>query len=451
MGGRVGLSETEGRLWHLCVALFAVSLWQEAAAGGTGRFAVQRQGRGWTLVTPDGNPIFITGLNHLTSFPCAYDDKACHDSDLWNNHYHQNWTELAADFVANLKAWGFNSAGYGQSEAGWSMYPHFAHILPTQASPDAWPGPFHFTDVFSATFNTTTDAATVKVTRKVQRTGPQNCVGYYFMDIPLWGLQDWREGLCLTCHWPGFFRSLNQTTPGKMAWVAFLQDHFGSNSAGLLSASSVYNVSPPAQSWGQLLSDRFLSVNLTSPAVIDCDTAFLGVVAERIYSVAAAAVRRHDPGALVFGDRFIQTDMPLPVLKAAAKYFDVVTVQPQPFSLPSSWAVNHSILAMANVSLVLNKPVMIADQATHYTDPRMPFPAQKPCAPTEQAAGELYDQYLTGLRATNGAIVGYAHCQYIDRRFNHENITKQGLLQYSGEPRAELCAAITRANHKVNP
>eukprot|EP00035_Acanthoeca_spectabilis_P011774 m.207572 g.207572 ORF g.207572 m.207572 type:complete len:81 (+) comp15445_c0_seq10:74-316(+) len=40
---------------------------------GTGRFSLEAQSTGgWTLLTPEGEPIFVVGLNHLAS-PFYYD------------------------------------------------------------------------------------------------------------------------------------------------------------------------------------------------------------------------------------------------------------------------------------------------------------------------------------------------------------------------------------------
>ena len=103
-------------------------------------------------------------------------------------------------------------------------------------------------------------------------------------------------------------------------------------------------------------------------------------------------------------------------------------------------------------------PLMIADQATHYQDPyhakHAEFPDRcleqhgNPCCEDEITAGNLYEEHLDSLNAS-GVVVGFARCQYIDRRFCWTcNVTKQGLLHYDGTLRPYLTAAVERANRK---
>jgi hypothetical protein len=342
-----------------------------------GRFSVRRTAAGWTLVKPDGAPTWLTAINHLSSFRCHEEDKPCLVTDLLTNRFRGNWSALAESFVADLKKWGFTSAGYGQAEhgnpgqpthggrSGWEMFPYFPSHPPEQGSPDA-PGGFALFDVFEESFNSTTDRNFAQLATRVQATGASNAVGYYLEDIPVWKRSQPRgpQKDSGAPAWTGYMRAQNRTSAGKKAYVGWLQTRYGTG--GLAELCRAYNVAPPATSWDALLAWPFGGVDVSSEAIVTDDLAFLGVVADRIYGVAASAIRRHDEGALVFGDRFIQTDMPSSVLAAAAKHFDVLTIQPQPFSYNGSAMLQRSVEDAAAVASLYDKPLMIADQATHY-------------------------------------------------------------------------------------
>lgn len=154
------------------------------------------------------------------------------------------------------------------------------------------------------------------------------------------------------------------------------------------------------------------------------DNVFIGVVAEQYFSVAAAAVRRHDPEGLVFGQRFLGNDTPDAVMAAAGRHFDVISVQPAPFSFEDDNEAEASAAELARVSRAAGgRPVFVADQATHFMVPSTPLRAPcfvdengrvHGCAANATAAGELYAQYLAELRQ-RPELIGYSHCQYINR------------------------------------
>ncbi|MBQ7666914.1 MAG: hypothetical protein IJS46_02840 [Kiritimatiellae bacterium] len=71
--------------------------------------------------------------------------------------------------------------------------------------------------------------------------------------------------------------------------------------------------------------------DLTS-ATRETKVAFLALVAERYFSVAAEAVRRHDPNHMVLGCRFAGLGAHEVVLKAAARHCDIVTFNCYPWA-----------------------------------------------------------------------------------------------------------------------
>ena len=82
--------------------------------GATTHFSVRRRADGgWTLVRPDGTDVFLTAVNHLSSFKCMDTDASCKVTDLMTNRFNGNWSALAEAFIADLQKWGFSAAGYG--------------------------------------------------------------------------------------------------------------------------------------------------------------------------------------------------------------------------------------------------------------------------------------------------------------------------------------------------
>lgn len=83
----------------------------------------------------------------------------------------------------------------------------------------------------------------------------------------------------------------------------------------------------------------------------------------------------------------------------------------------------------------------------------------------QSAAGRMYSELVLGLQRS-GVVVGYAHCQHINRAVCHERpqpgscntsnpskwapALKQGLLDARGEPHAVLVAAVKEANGNLN-
>ena len=90
-------------------------------------------------------------------------------------------------------------------------------------------------------------------------------------------------------------------------------------------ARAVYRIPSSVSRWRELQAYRFEGVDELSAEVQADDNVFIGVVAEQYFSIAAGAVRRHDPQGLVFGQRFLGNDTPDVVMAAAGRHFDVIS------------------------------------------------------------------------------------------------------------------------------
>eukprot|EP00040_Diaphanoeca_grandis_P042593 m.265383 g.265383 ORF g.265383 m.265383 type:complete len:529 (+) comp61586_c0_seq1:62-1648(+) len=453
---------------------------------GTGRFRLEKlQDNGWTLITPEGKPTFVVALNHLAPpfyfniiqaanglTPCRSFDKNCIQNDLFKTKYGNNWTAATLDFVTNSQKWGFNAAGYEFVPAPGIRHPYLPDLFITNASHLFFQaGLLSFPDVFSAEFNASTNAKVAEWCARDQHIDyPRqvaDVIGYYFEDQGYWNVSSarWSNQGNNTgpTDWTAAMRSMLSPQPGKIQYVRWLERRYNRTLAGLNAARKIYNIPSSIQHWDDLYSYEFTAVDAKNPRVIAEDTEFLEVVADRLFSVGAEAVRRHDPGALVFGQRFNSNDCPPPVLAAAGRHFDVISIQPSIFSPTTLDQVNESVMHLVRISqLAGGKPVFVADQSTHFYEleagglqPRNCVKDRQGkilnCAANQSEAGVLYSEFLLAI-SKRPELIGYAHCQYINRAVEQQNsdlILKQGLLDFEGNPHQEYVDAVTRANKQV--
>ena len=80
-------------------------------AAPEGFFTLGQSAGRWWLITPDGDPFFSLGLNHIDPASLRYPENV----HLWRERYGgstANW--IRESVVPNLKQWGFNSVGWVQ-------------------------------------------------------------------------------------------------------------------------------------------------------------------------------------------------------------------------------------------------------------------------------------------------------------------------------------------------
>ena len=76
-----------------------------------GFFALGERNDHWWLITPDGEPFFTMGLNHIDPASLRYPENI----DIWREKYGGSTIRWIKESVApNLKDWGFNTVGWVQ-------------------------------------------------------------------------------------------------------------------------------------------------------------------------------------------------------------------------------------------------------------------------------------------------------------------------------------------------
>jgi hypothetical protein len=275
-------------------------------------FGVDERAGHWWFITPDGEPFFSIGMNHIDSATLRY----LESGDVWRERYgnsEQRWIQEAV--VADLRAWGFNTIGWTQEvvirkptmhrhsrsftyeEYQWADMP-YCHLLPFTET-HQWEVETRYPDVFSEDFEEWCDYVAREECARMAE--DPKLIGYFYVDCP--------------------------------SWVH----------------------SPPRNPKGPWYDPKGLETESGRRELFE--------MAQRYYRVTHDAVRRYDPNHLILGDRY-EAKAPLPdeILRAAIPYVDVMSFQY--FSTPE--AICPDLYRWHELT---GKPVLLADASMPDRDP----------------------------------------------------------------------------------
>lgn len=423
----------------LSVSILCASVWQgrfvlasgapaEAEGvdvGGTGAFRIEKQGGRYCLVTPAGQRFFALGVNHIRAI--SRESKW----DVLKEKYGRDWSKVSEKAVADLRAWGFNTAGYGSPSPMWKKMPFMAEIHVANNSNWRPDDEFEYPDVFDPRFGEQTTKRVRRLCLSVRENS--NLVGYYWTDSPQWDI--WRARGKRGTDWVSTIRSKDKSAPGKRRYVEFLERKYGMDRSRFC---EIYELD--IRSFEDLLAQDFKSLNLALSVICQDDEEFLGVIAREYYRVVGEATRRFDPNHLVFGERYRIDDHPDQVLSEAVPYIDVLSIEP-------SGAAVFDREAFDRLHRQTGKPVNVCDHQVSFFTEEYPKTMWKQ-VPSEEAAGKAYARYLEAAFAAP-YVVGYHRCQYINRFDSRVGLLKQGLLREDERPYAVLTEHVRRANLEV--
>ncbi len=280
----------------------------------TGFFHVEQVGGKWWVIDPAGNAFFIIGTDHVN-----YNVHWC--EALGYAPYHKNCEAIYGDeqkwadhAVELLRSWGFNSLGANNSPTtrrrglahleflGWGQGFAGEDYITVKTT---WTG---FPNVFSPKWAEYCDR---KAAEQCPPNKPDMWLIGYFIDNEL----EW-YGKTGSLFSDAFARPADHTA--KIALVNQLRKRYKDD---IQAFNKVWGTQ--AASFDELL--RFTTApKSSSQEAADDVSAFAKLCADRYFSVASAAIRKHDPNHMVLGCRFAGNSPG--VWSVAGKYCDIVSV-----------------------------------------------------------------------------------------------------------------------------
>lgn len=421
--------------------------WKTLRGDATGFFRVQRDGKRWWLVDPDGCPFWSAGID------CVHVDTAANFGGLaaalawlpapdgefaaiFSEHEDapgitylaanfirafgaENWKEKWAEIaLAELRRIGFNTV------ANWSDWrvasqAQVPYVRPLASRYERMPMLYRdFPDVYHPDFEGV--AADYAEQLRETRDDPA-FIGYFMMNEPTWGFasQSPAEGMLFNtpdCH-------------ARRALAEFLRQRYASDAA--LTAA-----------WGMpaafdALAQGPWSAPLTPAARQDLED-FSAVMVERFFGGLSAACLKVDPNHLNLGIRYY-TVPPAWALEGM-RHFDVFSMNCYKSRLPAE--------EMKRISAMLDMPIMIGEWHFGALDVGLPASGIGHVR-SQEARGQAYRVYLEDA-AEKPWCVGVHYFILYDQsalgRFDGENYNI-GFLDVCNRPYEALCQAA-RASHE---
>ena len=366
------------------------------------------------FVAPDGSPFVSLGVVHTAVIPGFRDD-----ADAAR-------VELATQVATQLHQWGFNTAGYHHPPELRDRMPFIAETY-TAWVPYFEPKP-RYPDVFggyaSAVRHPIHDmCAPVK--------SHPNLIGYYWTDTPRWDLDTARR--LVNDDWVSAIRRNPSIYPGKRRYVEFLRERHGANPEAFRKIYGMELQSPV------MLDSDFSRIPLDDPVLHRDDYDFLRLIAREYYRGAGEAMEREDRKHLVFGDRYMLTDLPIEVLEEALPWVDVIAVQPYESKFEKA--------AFDRLYRIARKPILICDHAMSFPTDRYPKTGWPKCE-SEADAARAYEKYLADAFA-QPYIIGYHRCHYMDHFSRSAGLLMPGLVREDASPYEILVKAAAHANQTI--
>ena len=366
----------------------------------TGYFYVtQTATGGWTLVTPQGEPFYASGIDTVAPDGSGTDQVTgvCPYCETVANDF-PSTAAWATSTAAQLRSWGFNSLGpYSDDTDLGSQMPFEVQL--SMASGDDW---------FAPSFVTNADGVAEEDVAPLA--GDPNVIGYF--------------------------------TDSELDWGPLLGNGYGYDDSALQSYLQL-----PAGSPGLAVAQQYIG----NPS------GFLTALATRYFSVTTAAIRMYDPNHLILGVKAEGQEIEPNLIKAAAPYVNVFSLED--YELAPGWdqvvdnvwpaylPVQQNLAALeaaANIPLMISEYSFSSYQNT--TGDPDTVPDFYTVANTQQQRANDYENYIAPLYEDNPNLVGDDWFQYVDEPANGrvgdgEN-SDFGMIDVNGNPYLDMVSAM---------
>lgn len=407
--------------------------WRGLKGEETGWFHTEKINGRWWIVTPEGNVFWSVGVYcvRFGGLPEPGTGRRVYRETALKKYGSQK--EWARVTKIQLKEWGFNTIGDWSSPSIYES-PGLAYVigidLPRKAPSVIPKGSWgYFPDVFSEEFRKSVEEAMAKKfkAQPYLREDPW-LLGYFLADEPAWYGSKQKRGALVDD-----FISLPPESPGKIAWVRFLEERYS-------------DIQELNKSWGTDLNSfsELLKVKKIkdNDAVKKTKLDFLKLIARKFSRILYESLRRYDKNHMVLGTR--PSRRYPEVIQAIGKYSDIFFM--------SAYNLNRGYTIEPDFSRIIEgvyertgKPLMLGVLISAQ-DAGLPYGMVR----TQQDRGISYWRYLQKV-ASNPLIVGLHWFQYFDPplRCYDPRAANWGLVNQKDEPYMEAVSLISQANKMV--
>jgi hypothetical protein len=391
-----------------------------------GRFTVGTQdGRAW-FVAPDGARFLSQGVSAIGS-----SEYKAPNPNFYNpvpKQFGGNKAAWARSALDRLGAWGFNTVGAWSDDALYGKrYPYTFMLYAA-----GFEHPLEH--VFDAGFEQLVAQNTAKAA--AHKDDPY-LIGYFLdNELPWWGEFGWHAGGQKSLL-EKYARAV-AGSGGKRALRDFLEQRYGKDIARF---NHVYGAT--LKSFDELRQPLELAVS-SRAARRDADE-FAGVIAERFLSVTTRALRAIDADHLVLCVRFAG-EAPWPVVQAAGKYCDVVSLN----QYQQSGEIDRALLD--NIYAKTRKPVLLTEYSFSATENQSGDPNTRGAMVTVKTQAERAEHTTRFASEVLSLpyLVGLHWFEWADEspqgRFDGED-QNYGLVDLQDRPYRLLTEAHRRLNH----
>lgn len=348
----------------------------------------------WWFVDPSGKPFISKGVDVVNPYGDTDPNGVAAYADTIKSQYGTNYDSWAADTAKRFNDWNLNTFGAWchsstfKQKIPYTVFLSFASTWRTRSKTEAM-----FPDVFEDGYATT---ATDIASTVAPYINDPYLMGY-FLDNELWWGDDWRGQFSIMALY------LNQTGAGYAKAQEFLQGRYNSISA----LNSAWNINAP--SFSNLKAAW--PYNTTNTAYKKDADDFLGLVADRFFSVAVNAIKKVDPNHLILGTKHI--DVPsAAVVGAEGKYIDVYSFDSYNIEVPQR-SINNAYTRSGG------KPSLIAEYAFRAADAGLPNTkggGGVPIAANQTVRANQFENYVVKAMK-NPYLLGVQWFQWVDQPY----------------------------------